>query len=79
MSPPGSIGLATGGSLSATYAGVIVTPPAFAALHGHFGLSYGSAFALLSLVTALGVGCIVLARHAYAAAGSAAHAGPGDS
>jgi MFS family permease len=64
QSPPGSIGLATGGSLSVTYAGVIVTPPAFAALHDHFALSYGSAFALLSLVTALGIACVVLARRA---------------
>ncbi len=75
LSPPGSIGLATGGSLTATYAGVIVTPPAFAALHGQFGLSYGSAFALLSLVTALGVGCVVLVRRAHASAGSAAQTG----
>lgn len=69
LSPPGSIGLATGGSLSATYAGVIVMPPAFAALHDQFGLSYGNAFALLSLVTALGIGCVVLVRRAYASAG----------
>jgi len=67
QSPPGSIGLATGGSLSVTYSGVIFTPPAFAALHDQFALSYGSAFALLSLVTAMGIGCVVLARRASVA------------
>jgi hypothetical protein len=47
-----------------TYAGVIVTGPAFAALHDQFHLSYGNAFAVLSLVTVLGIGCVVLARQA---------------
>ncbi len=66
-SPPGGIGLATGGSLTVTYAGVIVAPPAFATLHERLALSYGSAFALLSLFTALGVACVVMARRAAAA------------
>ena len=62
--PPGSIGLATGGSLTFTYAGVVATPPAFAALHDRLGFSYGTAFALLALVTAVGIGCVWLARRA---------------
>ena len=67
LSPPGGIELATGGSLTVTYAGVIVVPPAFATLHERLALSYGSAFALLSLFTALGVACVVMARRAAAA------------
>ncbi|HEX5633337.1 MAG TPA: hypothetical protein VFX50_08920, partial [Gemmatimonadales bacterium] len=33
QAPPGHIGIATGGSLMVTYAGSVVIPPAFAALH----------------------------------------------
>lgn len=62
--PSGTIGLATGGSLFVTYAGVIVTPPAFSALHDQAGLSYGMAFALLAIVTAIGIGCVGLAWRA---------------
>lgn len=68
LSPPGNIGFAVGGSLVMTYAGVIVLPPAFAALHGRLGLTYGAGFALLSLVTLLGVACVWLARRASASA-----------
>jgi len=64
LSPPGDVGFAVGGSLVLTYAGVIVVPPAFAALHDKAGLSYGSGFALLSLVTLAGVACVWLARRA---------------
>jgi fucose permease len=64
LSPAGSIGHAVGGSLVWTYAGVIVMPPAFAALHGRLGLGYGTGFALLSVVTLLGVACVVLAGRA---------------
>lgn len=66
FSPPGSVGFAVGGSLIMTYAGVIVVPPAFAALHGRLGLSYGAGFALLSLVALLGVACVRLAGRASA-------------
>lgn len=66
LSPPGSVGYATGGSLVLTYAGVIVVPPAFAALHDRAGLSYGAGFASLSLVTLMGVTCVWLARRASA-------------
>jgi MFS family permease len=62
QSPPQSIGLATGGSLVFTYAGVVMLPPGFAALHDQLGFSYGSAFALLAVATAIGAGCVWLAR-----------------
>jgi hypothetical protein len=64
FSPPGSIGYAVGGSLIMTYAGVIIVPPAFAALHERLQLGYGTGFALLSIVTVLGVGCVRLAATA---------------
>ena len=66
LSPPGSVSFATGGSLVWTYAGVILIPPGFAALHGRLHLGYGTGFMLLSIVTLLGVGCVVLARRAAA-------------
>jgi MFS family permease len=63
QSPPGSIGIATGGSLSITYAGIIVGPSAFAALHDQLHLDYGDGYALLALLTALGIACLFRARH----------------
>ncbi len=68
QAPPGSVGLATGGSLAVTYTGSIVTPPAFAALHDQMGMSYGGAFAMLAFVTAVGIACIARARHWHRAA-----------
>ena len=62
QAPAGSIGIATGGSLMVTYAGSVVIPPAFGALHTRLDMSYGTGFALLSLVTALGIGCVYLVR-----------------
>ncbi len=67
LSPAGSVSFAVGGSLVWTYAGVIVMPPAFSALHAWLHWSYGVGFALLSIVTLLGVACVVLARRAVAA------------
>jgi hypothetical protein len=64
QSPPASIGIATGGSLSVTYAGIVAIPPAFAALHDRFGLAYGSAYALFTLAIALGMACVAQARRA---------------
>jgi hypothetical protein len=61
-SPPERIGVATGGALSITYAGIIVGPSAFAALHDRMQMSYGEGFVLLALVTALGVACVFSAR-----------------
>jgi hypothetical protein len=69
QSPQASIGVATGGALSITYAGIIVGPSAFAALHDRLDVSYGEGFALLALVTTLGVGCVLRARR-HAAAGA---------
>jgi MFS family permease len=66
LSPPGTVSFAVGGSLVWTYAGVIVVPPAFAALHDRVGLGYGTGFALLSIVSLGGVLCVVLARRAVA-------------
>jgi MFS family permease len=62
QSAPQDIGIATGGTLSVTFAGVIVGPSAFAALHDHAGLSYAAGYALLAVITALGVACIVRSR-----------------
>lgn len=62
--PAGTIGLATGGSLFVTYAGVIVTPPAFAAFHDRLDLTYGTSFALLSAVSAIGIACVAMAWRA---------------
>lgn len=62
QSAPQDVGIATGGSLSVTFAGVIIGPSAFAALHDHAGLSYSAGYALLALITALGVACIFRSR-----------------
>ena len=62
QAPPGSIGIATGGSLMVTYAGSVVIPPTFGLLHTRFDVSYGLGFALLSIVTALGIVCVYLVR-----------------
>lgn len=59
---PRDIGAATGGSLFFTYAGVVIVPSLFAQLHERAGLSYASGFALLGLLTAAGIGCLVAAR-----------------
>jgi fucose permease len=60
--PPQHVGSATGGTLCVTYAGIVVGPAAFAALHDRAGLSYGDGYALLALVTALGIACLIQAR-----------------
>jgi MFS family permease len=62
QAPAGSIGIATGGSLMVTYAGSVVIPPTFSALHARVDMTYGTGFALLSLVTALGIACVYLVR-----------------
>ena len=59
---PQAIGAATGGSLTITYAGIVVGPAAFGALHDHGGVSYGAAFALLGIGMALGAACVAQAR-----------------
>jgi MFS family permease len=64
QAPPGGIGLATGGSLSITYAGVIVLQPIFAALHDRASVSYGGIYALTAVVALGGIGCVLAARRA---------------
>lgn len=64
QAPPGGVGLATGGSLSVTYAGVIVMPPIFAALHDRAQWSYGAIFVLSSLAALAGIACVLAARRA---------------
>lgn len=62
QSAPHQVGLATGGTLVFTYAGVMAGPSLFGALHDHAGFTYSASFALLGLVTAIGVICVVQAR-----------------
>ena len=61
QAPAGSVGLATGGSLAMTYAGVVVIPPAFTVLHDQLDFRYATAFMALALVTGVGIACIVRA------------------
>jgi MFS family permease len=75
-SPAQTVGMATGGSLAITYAGVMVGPPAFAALHDQLGFTYGAAYALLALVSALGIACLVQTRRSIRQAQEPAGAMP---
>jgi len=61
QAPAGHIGIATGGSLVVTYAGILFGPAAFAAAHAA-GMSYGSGFAVLGVVSAVGVAGVLRAR-----------------
>jgi fucose permease len=62
QSAPHEVGMATGGTLVFTYAGVMAGPSLFGALHDHAHLSYAASYALLALVTAAGVACVWQAR-----------------
>jgi hypothetical protein len=62
QAPPGQIGNATGGTLSITYAGVLIGPSVFAALHDKAGMSYGSAYALMAVATLIGIGFLLQGR-----------------
>lgn len=62
QAPPNEVGLATGGTLVFTYAGVMAGPALFGALHAHARLTYSASFALLALVTGIGVACVYQAR-----------------
>jgi MFS family permease len=62
QSAPQEVGMATGGTLVFTYAGVMAGPSLFGALHAHGGLTYGASYALTALVTAAGVACVYQAR-----------------
>lgn len=63
MSPPGQVGAATGGSLSVTFAGVLVGPALFAAAYGPIG-SYTVTFALPALAAVAGAWLVLSARAA---------------
>ena len=60
QAPPGRAGLATGGTLSITFLGVVLGPPLFGALSGVFG-SYRAGFA--GMAVPLGVAALVLWRN----------------
>lgn len=62
QAPPQSIGLATGATLSITFAGVMVGPSGFALMHDKLGLSYADGYLLMAAVTLLGVLCMMQAR-----------------
>jgi nitrate/nitrite transporter NarK len=59
---PQNIGMATGGSLFITYAGIVTGPALFAELHDRGGVSYGGGFALLALLTVAAIACLVQGR-----------------
>ena len=63
LSPPGTVAMATGGSLSVIFAGVIVGPSVFAALYAGLG-SYTATFALPALVSLVGALAAVAGRGA---------------
>ena len=52
QAPPGQAGVATGGTLTVTFLGVVLGPPLFGALSGMLG-SYRAGFAALAVPTAL--------------------------
>lgn len=62
QSRPEAVALATGGSLTVTYIGIVIGPALFAALHESLGMRYSEGFALLGLVILGGVACLVRAR-----------------
>lgn len=53
-SPVGKVGIATGGALTLTFAGVVVGPSLFALIHGFFA-SYAETFQALAAFPAVGV------------------------
>ncbi|WP_341911521.1 MFS transporter [Ferrovibrio terrae] len=62
QAPPQSIGLATGATLSITFAGVVIGPSSFAFMHDALGLSYADGYLLMAFVTLIGALCMVIAR-----------------
>ena len=62
QAPRESIGLATGATLSITFAGVVIGPSGFALMHDELGISYGGGYLLMAFVTLLGAVCMVIAR-----------------
>jgi MFS family permease len=62
QAPAGQVGVATGGTIGITYAGVLIVPAAFAAAHERLGLPYDVGYALLALISAAGVAAVMRAR-----------------
>ena len=67
MAPQGRVSNATGGALVPTYAGVMVGPATFAALHGFSGL-YTQTFGMFAAVSLIGFVLVLSARRISAAA-----------
>jgi MFS family permease len=67
QAPRDSIGLATGATLSITFAGVVIGPSGFALMHDELGISYSGGYLLMAFVTLLGAACMVVARRSIPA------------
>jgi len=67
LAPRDLVARASGGSLFFTFSGVLLGPPAFAALHMVLG-AYVHAFAILALVALIGLSLVIAARRSARAA-----------
>jgi predicted MFS family arabinose efflux permease len=63
-SAPGQVGAATGGGLSVTFAGVMIGPTTFAAVHTGLDIDFAATYGLLAIVAGAGLACLWLARRA---------------
>ena len=66
QAPPGKASMATGGTLSVTFLGVVLGPPLFGALSGAFG-SYRAGYLALAVPTLLCAGLLLWTRRSSAA------------
>lgn len=64
-SAPEQVSAATGGGLSVTFAGVMVGPSTFAAVHTAMEIDFAATYGLLALVAAAGLVCLWLAKRAW--------------
>ncbi|MGE0652691.1 MAG: MFS transporter, partial [Alphaproteobacteria bacterium] len=55
IAPPGLAGIATGGSIFVTFAGVVLSPALFSAMVG-LGLGYAMGFGMLAVLALMGAG-----------------------
>ncbi len=62
-SPPGQVGVATGGAMALNFAGVVVGPAAFSTVYKMTG-SYTATFGWLTLAAAMGLVFLLRAQHA---------------
>lgn len=67
-SAPEQVGTATGGGLSVAFAGVMIGPTTFAAVHTGLDIDFAATYGLLTLVAGAGLVCLWLARRARLAA-----------